>query len=262
MARYDQMIAFAAQAAPGAGPTAYAALIDEAISRFLRAYGVNAVARDLRVELRHASPANPGEPMHVEAHRNEAGEGLNISVFGPDGSVRAQALVRAATPAAPLQPPFDQGRVSALEARLAAYEQAHADLYQRIDALEAAAYQRTIDDAARDAAWRLNDEFAEPVAAYDERRVRHVAPPAEPLPRQPGYVWRQVRVVEDAPPPPPAPQPAAPQPERRYVWRRVRVVEDETPPQRITAPADPIDAPPPADPGFVWRRVRVVDEVQ
>jgi hypothetical protein len=233
-------------------------LIDEAISRYLRAYGVGAVARDLRVELRHASPASAGEPMQVEARRSDGGEGLNISVYGQDGAVRAHAQVRAAAAVTPPPPQFDIARVTTLEARLAAYEQAHADLHQRLHALETAACQSAIDDVARDAAWRFNDEFAEPAPRFEDRQVRAAAP--APMmdgapPAQSGFVWRQVRVVEaEAPPPTP--------PERRYVWRRVRVVDDESPPPRLVESIDQDAAPPPADPGFVWRRVRVVDDAQ
>lgn len=177
--RADQIVAFAAEAAgaSGAGLAGYAGLIDEAVARYLRAFAPAQNGRGLRAEIRWTTAPVAREALQVEARRAETADAVAVRIFAADGSVRAQAMVFGVVAPSLRE---DAGRVSGLEQRLAQSERAQAELRARLAALETATHP--IDEAARDPAWRLEEEADAP-------------PPAEP-----GYVWRRVRVMDTAEP--------------------------------------------------------------
>jgi hypothetical protein len=177
--RADQIVAFAAEAgaATSAGLAGYAGLIDEAVSRFLGAFAPAQRGRDLRAEIRWTSAPVAREALQIEARRAETADAVAVRIFAADGAVRAQAMVLGVIVTAGRD---DPGRVNVLEQRLAQSEQAQAELRARLAALESQTHP--IDEAARDPSWRVMDE------------------PQSPPPAEPGYVWRRVRVVEEAEP--------------------------------------------------------------
>jgi hypothetical protein len=177
LTRADQIVAFAAEAgaASSAGLAGYAGLIDEAVSRYLRAFASAQNGRGLRAEIRWTMAPTAREALQVEARRAETADAVAVRIFAADGSVRAQAMVFGVVAPALRE---DPARVSILEQRLAQSERAQADLRARLAALETATHP--IDEAARDPAWRFVEE------------------PDAPPPAEPGYVWRRVRVVDEA----------------------------------------------------------------
>ncbi|MFZ4071788.1 MAG: hypothetical protein ACOYJ6_16990 [Caulobacterales bacterium] len=177
--RADQIVAFAAEAgaATVAGLAGCAGLIDQAGSRFLGAFAPTQSGRGLRAEIRWTSAPVARQALQIEARRADAADAVAVRIFAADGAVWAQAMVFGVIAAAGRE---DAGGAGFLEQRLAQSERAQAELRARLAALES--HVLAIDEAARDPSWRVEDE-------------PHSPPPAEP-----GYVWRRVRVVEEAEP--------------------------------------------------------------